>query len=289
MSGFGYAEPRTVSEALSLLRVYGASAAVLAGGTDVINQIHLGKRTPTMVINIKKIADLHGEIIVRPDGVEIGALATLTKVAEHPVIQERFAALAEAAVKVGSKQVRNRGTLAGNICNASPAADTVTGLLVFDAVVNVVTGDEGMRAVPLEEFITGPGRTVLSNDELVANVFLPYLPTQAASTYSKLSRREGVDLATVGVAVAATQEGGARIALGAVGPKAFRASRAENLLKSLVIAEKTINEAIRTILEDAKPISDLRGSREYRLAMVEALTRRAINDVTAKLIGLKED
>lgn len=288
MTSFDYVEPKRLTEATALLQEYGESAAILAGGTDLINHIHLGKRTPSLVLNIKNIRDLSRAIILHSNGVEIGALTSLTEVAEHSFMQAHFCAVSEAAVKVGSRQIRNRGTLVGNICNASPAADTVTALLLFDAAVRVVNVQGERRAVPLAEFITGPGKTALSRGEMVESVFLPYLPPNAASTYLKLSRREGVDLATVGVA-AAVSGGSVRIALGAVAPKAFRAYSAERLLRSLPISDEAMEQAIKAIVAAASPISDLRGSREYRLGMIEVLAKRAVSTVADKLIITKED
>ena len=281
MQNFKYAEPNSLEEALALLKQYGASAAMLAGGTDLINHIHLGKRSPSIVVQIRKIVEFGTRIEAQETGIKIGPLTTLSEITGAQLVQERFTALAEAAGKVGSKQIRNRATLVGNICNASPAADTVPALLVYNAVVHMV-GRDGQRSLPLDEFITGPGKTVLKQGEIVESIFMAYSPVGSTATYHKLSRRDGVDLATVGVAAYADHEATIRLALGAVGPRAFRAYDAEKILCQSSFDDQTIKCGIKETVNAASPISDLRGSREYRLAMIETLTHRAIKAVLGK-------
>ena len=281
MKRFNYAEPKNLAEVVSLIRQYGASASILAGGTDLINYISHGKRSPEIVVSLRSVAELSKSVIEHREGLEIGALATLTTVAEHPLVRQRYTALAEAAVKVGSKQIRNRGTVVGNVCNASPAADTVTALLLFDPVLCIL-GEGGRRKVALSEFLLGPGQTRLAADELVENIFLPTPFEPTASTYLKLSRREGVDLATVGVATSVDLSGNVRIALGAVGPKAFRAFSAELQLKGAPRDAARLERAIRLAQDAANPISDLRASSEYRCEMVGVLLRQALQQAMAR-------
>ncbi len=284
MKRFNYAEPKNLVELVALLHQYGASASILAGGTDLINHISHGKRSPKIVVSLRGVAELSNTVIEKSEGIEIGVLATLTTVAEHPLVRQRYTALAEAAVKVGSKQIRNRGTVVGNVCNASPAADTVTALLLFDPVLSVLA-ETGRRTVALSDFLLGPGQTSLAADELVESIFLPTPIEGTASTYRKLSRREGVDLATVGVATSVEWSGNIRIALGAVGPKAFRAVAAELQLKGNPRDMDNIESAIRLAQVAAEPISDLRASNEYRREMVGALLRQALQQALARCKG----
>ena len=287
MNKFAYVEPSSLNEMAALLSQYGSSAAILAGGTDLINHINHAKRSPDLVVSLRRIAELSSNVSERTDGVEIGALTTLTTVAEQPLICEKFTALAEAAVKVGSKQIRNRGTVVGNVCNASPAADTVTALLLYDAVINISGGQANKRSTSIFDFILGPGQTTLEVGEMVESIFLPFPSPTAASAYLKLSRRAGVDLATVGVAVAIDADRNARIALGAVGPKAFRACQAEKILQGNPLHEGHLQEAIAAAREQANPISDLRASKEYRLAMIDSLLRIAVRTVVERTTLLK--
>ena len=289
MLDFKYFAPLSSQEVRSLLSQNGGSAALLAGGTDLLNQLHKGKCKAQAVIQLKKVKELSGQVTVEAEGVTIGALATLSDVAGHEAVQKRFAALAAGALQVGSRQIRNKATLVGNICNASPAADTVPALLLYDAVINVVGADGTKNRVPLASFIKGPGSTILKPAEFVESVFVPYSPVLSASAYSKLARREGVDLAIVGVAAYADVLGNVRIALGAVGPVAFRAHRAEKVLScsNLQLTDEQLAAGAYEAVMQAKPISDLRATREYRLAMVDALTRQTVREVVCSAAALK--
>ena len=273
MSGFKYIEPKTLAALTELMQEYGASAAMMAGGTDLINHIRIGKRSPEVVLQISKVAELTSAIEFREDGIFIGALATLTDIQTNALLLREYTALCEAAGKVGSRQIRNHATMAGNICNASPAADTVPPLLLFDASVCIV-GVNGERVLPVDAFITGPGRTALSGGEVVAGVLIPRPENRFHSAYCKLSRRRGVDLSTVGAAVALCGDG-ARIALGAVAAKAFRAAEAEEILKS-GIDKKNIEAAMAAVCKQASPITDVRASADYRRAMAGAYSKKAL-------------
>jgi CO/xanthine dehydrogenase FAD-binding subunit len=248
---------------------------MLAGGTDLVNHIRVGKRTPSQVLELKNIKELNGRIEYIGRGLTIGALATLTEIEFHPVVREMFAALSESANKVGSRQIRNRGTLVGNICNASPAADTVPALLIYESIVNII-GREGRRSVLVESFILGPGKIALNKGELVESIFIP-APPEHTSCYLKLARREGADLTTVGVATMVSRNGEVRVGLGAVSPRAFRAYLAEQLLNKKLRSEVALENALEAALNQASPISDLRGSREYRLAMVKVYIKKALD------------
>ena len=278
MFNFKYYEPLSCQEVSCLLEQNAGSAALLAGGTDLLNQMHKEKCKAQVLVQLKKVKDLDAQVRVCAEGITIGALTTLGDIAEHKVIMERFSALAEGALQVGSKQIRNKATLVGNVCNASPAADTVPPLLLYEAVVNIVRPDGTKNSVPLAAFMKGPGSTCLQTAEFVESVFVPYSSNLSASTYIKLARREGVDLAIVGVAGYADVHGNVRIALGAVGPVAFRAYRAEKVFSQSKnkLTDGQITEGAHEAVRQAKPISDLRASSEYRLAMVDAITQQAV-------------
>ncbi len=172
MRPFAYLRPTTLDQTIAALVDPGSKPYLLAGGTDLIVRLRRGHLRPTVVIDTKHVADLHDEIVAIDDGLRFGARVTMTSIIRDSRVRQHFQALVEAAAVVGSVQIRNRATLAGNICNASPAADTVPALLVYGAVANVV-GPAGWRTVPLSEFFTGPGRTVLTRGEIVESIDLP--------------------------------------------------------------------------------------------------------------------
>jgi len=270
---FAYARPDKLDGVLSILNEHGPAARLLAGGTDLIVRMRLGHIRPAVVVDPKHVSDLSGEIVTTGHGVQVGARVTMTMVIEDARMREHFPALVEAASVVGSIQIRNRATLAGNICNASPAADTVPALLIYGAVVNIV-GSGGARRVPLTEFLTGPGKTVLARGELVQSIDLRFPEEPAGAAFGRITRRRGVDLATVNLCGLVTASGESRFAYGAVGPTAFLSVDSSGLLGDRPIDEGRRAAAFRALVAPARPITDVRGGRDYRTAMLEVMTRR---------------
>jgi carbon-monoxide dehydrogenase medium subunit len=272
---FKYAAPTTLEDAFSLLSGAVCDAALLAGGTDLINNIRMGAHSPKLVILLRRIRELSGAIQEKQAGVQIGALATLSEIARHACLRRNFPAIAESANLIGSTQIRNRATMAGNICNASPAADTVPALLLYDATVNVA-GSNGRRSVPVAAFVRSPNQTCLAAGEIVESIFVPYPAAPSSSCYVRFARREGADLAIVGVAALASVTNEIRVALGAVGPTAFRAYEAESILAQGVQYPAIWERGLAQVVNAAAPISDLRASREYRMALIKVLTANAV-------------
>jgi carbon-monoxide dehydrogenase medium subunit len=235
---------------------------------------------PQYVIGLKSIPDLNYIEYDKSVGLKIGGLATLAQVAESPVVLERFPLLNEAISQMASVQVRNIGTVAGNLCTASPSADTAPSLLVMGAKVKLVKAKGKERVVPLEEFFLGPGETVLGVGEILVEVQVPDLPPKSGATYLKLSQRRAMDLAMVGVGCLLTVDGGkckdVRIALGAVAPTPIRAKDAEALLEGKALEDELLEKAAAAAMKAAKPITDIRASADYRLNMVGVLTKRAV-------------
>src|SRR6476660_5675479 len=178
---------------LGALTDQSAKPYLLAGGTDLIVRLRRGHVRPTLVLDTKGVRDLHNEIVSIDGGLRIGARVTMTSIVGDPRVREHFHALVEAASVVGSVQIRNRATLAGNICNASPAADTVPALLVYGALANIV-GPTGSRGVPLSEFFKGPGRTVLTRGEMLESIDLMFPTSPVGASFGRVTRRRGVDL-----------------------------------------------------------------------------------------------
>jgi carbon-monoxide dehydrogenase medium subunit len=190
-------------------------------------------------------------------------------------VRATFPALADAAATVGSVQIRNRATVVGNICHASPAADTVPALLIYGAEVNISSA-QGARRMPLAEFLVGPGRTALERGELVTSIDLPVRPPGHREAFAKVTRRRGVDLATVNLACMVDTQGRTQFAYGAVGPRAFLVADESGVLADPSAQEATRERVLRDLLAHASPISDVRASREYREAMLQVMSLRLL-------------
>ena len=276
---FNYLAPTTLDEALSLLSEYRGRAKVIAGGTDLVPKLKRREiRAPEYVIDLKGIPGLD-EIKFDASGLTLGAMVTIEMVESSAKIQQRLGILAQAAQSMASPQVRNRGTIAGNICNAVPSADSAPPLLTLGARLKIVSG-KGERTVNIEDFFTGPGQTALDEDEILAEIQLSSIPPNGKGVYLKLTPRRAMDLAIVGVAVVVIPQDGIcrdiRIALGAVAPTPIRAKKAEAILKGQKLDDKLIEKAAQTAAGQSNPIDDHRASAEYRRDMVEVLAKRAI-------------
>jgi CO/xanthine dehydrogenase FAD-binding subunit len=272
---FAYARPRTLAEAVALLEERGPDARILAGGTDLIIRLRDGTLTPQVVLDVKGVTELAPGIRVAEGRVVIGATTTMTEIAAHPLIGRDLAALAEAAAYVGSVQIRNRATLAGNLCNASPAADTVPALLVHGANV-VAAGPDGTRRIPLDAFFVRSGVTTLARGELVTAVELPIPAARIASAHERRTRRRGHDLASVTMAMGIDASGGATLAFGSVGPRPLLRVDETGTLGDTAASEEGVDAVLEALLADAVPsATSMRASPEYRLAMLRVLARRA--------------
>jgi len=276
---FKYLTPATLDEALSLLSRYKGRAKVIAGGTDIIPKLKRREiGAPDYVIDLKAIPGLDN-IKYDVSGLSIGALATIGAVEASAIIREKFGILARAAQSMASPQVRNRGTIAGNICNAVPSADSAPPLLTLGTKLKLVS-QKGERTVSIGDFFTAPNQTVISDEEILREIQIPHPPPNSKGIYLKLTPRRAMDLAIVGVAVVVTAQDGVcqdiRIALGAVAPTPIRAKKAEAILRNQKFDDELIEKAARTAAGQSKPIDDHRASAEYRRDMVEVLVKRAI-------------
>ena len=272
-----YLAPSSVEDAVAV-RESSPSSAYLLGGTDLLPQMRSGRKSPETLIDLKRIAELH-EIRENADGgLSIGAAVPLADVETHPLVLARYPLLAECARTVGARPLRQRATLAGNVCNASPAADTAVALLALDAVVNVAS-TSGRLAMAISELFLGPGQTALMPGDLVTQIVLPGAAAGFRGSDQRLSRRKGMDLATVGVLVGKRDGASAswRVALAAVAPIPLRVRAAEELLEAKGAA--AAREAAELAVAACRPITDLRGSAEYRREMVGVLVRRGVESL----------
>jgi CO/xanthine dehydrogenase FAD-binding subunit len=281
MKKFEYKTPVTLEDALNLMDRYQSELSVLAGGTDLIVQMKNGQSRPLVVMDVKKIPELNRLEWEEVDGIHIGAAVPLSRLAVFPTMVEKFGIFARACALIGSVQIRNRATMGGNICNAAPSADTPPPLLCLGAKA-VLASLRNTRTIPLEDFFIGPGETVLHPDELLVEIFIPIPPLPSSGCYLRHTPRAEMDIAVVGVGsfLVLSPQGDivqeARIALGAVAPTPVRALQAEAVLKGKHPTKASIEEAAEKVLEAIKPISDLRGSADYRTHLAKVLTRRTL-------------
>jgi len=271
---FRYLRPTRLQDVTDLLEEHGAAARLLAGGTDLTVDLHYGKSIPPVVIDIKRAADL-SPVITEADGwLNISARVPLSDVEEHKTVRRFFPALAEAAAVVGSVQIRNRATLVGNVCNASPAADTVPVLAVYGATAKVL-GRGGERSVRLVDFIQDNRRTALAVGELATAVSLPFPKEPFGAAFARVTRRYGVDLATVNLCCGLDRTGVTTLALGAVSPRPLVLRDSEGVLADPSATAAAKSAVLDALISRAAPITDVRASAEYRLAMLKVLARRA--------------
>jgi CO/xanthine dehydrogenase FAD-binding subunit len=287
MRAFAYERPESLAEAVGILVEHGPDARLLAGGTDLIIRLRDGTIRPRVVVDVKRIAELDDGIRETEAGLMIGARATMSAIGADERIRRDFTALAEAAAVVGAVQIRNRATLAGNICNASPAADTVPALLTFDAVV-VAAGPGGTRRIALDELLVRSGVTTLAGDELVTAIELPQPDLARASAHLRRTRRRGHDLAAVTVACVVRADGRTRIAYGSLGPRPILVGDDSGLLADAAAADAVKAALLAQLFTDANPSPrSIRASPDYRLAMLDVLGMRAVRTAIERLAGAR--
>lgn len=281
---FEYLSPQSLQEACALLVQYGDRAKVLAGGSDVLVKMKDGLIGPAYLVSLKQLDSLKAIRYQRGTGVIIGARATHNEIMNNNILQEKYRSVCEAAHTMAADQIRNIGTIGGNLVNAVPSADLPPILIALGAQARIV-GPSRERTIPLEDFFLGPGKTVLENGEILAEIIIPDQPT-TGSNYIKFGLRRAGALAVVGVASSVTLRDAVcedvRIVLGAVAPIPIRARQAENILRGKKISRDLVNEAGKIAATESKPINDIRGSIEYRRNLVDVLTRRSLKAAIEK-------
>ncbi len=283
MHTFAYARPATLAEAVALLAAHGPAARILAGGTDLVIRLRDGTLTPDVVVDVKRIPELSPRIELVDGVLAMTAGTVMTDVAADERIRRHFPALVEAAEVVGSVQIRNRATLAGNVCNASPAADTAPPLLVYGAVL-VVAGPAGPRRLPLDELFVKSGQTTLGRGELVTAIELPVPARHMGATHVRRTRRRGHDLASVTLCCGVDDAGVTRIAYGSVGPRPVLRVDASGVLADPAAPDEAKAAVLDRLLGDASPSPrSMRASPAYRLAMLRVLAARALRTAITRL------
>ena len=277
MKRFQYYRPETLDDALQIMARFGADARLLTGGTDLMVRIQKGHIDPLAVVDLKRVCNIADAITVdeRGERVLVGGRSIMAELIEDPVVQKHFPALVDAAATVGSVQIRNRATLVGNICNASPAADTAPPLMVYNASITVA-GTSGTRAVPLREFFLGPGKTVCRSSEIVVSVEIPIPRTPFGGAFGRLTRRRGVDLATINMACGIDAEKNTTFVFGAAGPTPILATDGSGRLADPDLPAVERDERLKSLIGETSPISDVRAGKSYRAAMLLNIGRRVL-------------
>ena len=278
LEAFSYVCPETIEEAVTAMQ--GDRTLALAGGTDLLPQLREGRRSAARIVDLKRIAEL---VEIRPrsnGGLYIGAAASATRLAHDSAVTERYPALAAAARLIGGRQIQNRASLGGNVCNAAPSADGVPVLICLAAQAQIA-GPGGRRESPVEDLFVGPGRSTLSRGEILTAIVVPPQPERSAAAYLRFTPRREMDIAIAGVGawVALDADGriaGARIALASVAPTPIRSPAAERIMTGEAPGRDVLEAAGRAASGDASPISDTRGSVGYRRELVRVLTARVL-------------
>jgi CO/xanthine dehydrogenase FAD-binding subunit len=286
-----YLAPQTLAEAFETLEKRSQGVHIIAGGTDLVPRMRSRVVEPALLVDLRLLA-LDG-IEMNAEGIHIGARATHTDILESDLLAEHCPAICEAAADIAGPPIRNRGTVGGNLVNASPAADLAPPLLVYDAVV-ILAKANAKREIPLVDFFTGPGQTVLTPDEILTEIRIPAFPPHTSSKFIKLGKRKAMAIAVVSVATRLTLDRAgnisqARIALGSVAPKPLRAFKAEAALEGQSPNVALFAEGGQVASSESSPISDIRASEDYRKKMVAVLTRRALAAAWKRLVGGVDD
>ena len=281
LKDFEYAAPTAIADAVGILEKHGQRAKLLAGGTDIIVQLREGLREADVVIDVKKIPELTELSYSADGGLTLGAATPCYKIYEHAEIAAAYPGLCDAAKIIGGWQIQSRASVGGNLCNSSPAADSIPPLIAYEATARLA-GPGGTRDVPVAEFCTGPGTNILQPGELLVSLSLPPQPTKSSCAYQRFIPRNEMDIAVAGAAswVQLDDAGetiqNARIALAAVAPTPVIAQEASDFLAGKPATEESFAEAGELAKKAASPISDMRGTDEYRVHLASVLTKRTL-------------
>ncbi len=281
MHAFDYATPESVADAVVMLSDPGKNACVLAGGTDLIVQLRENRRRTDLVVDVKKIAELNALSCDAATGLTIGAAVPCYRIYGDGQIAAAYPGLMDAARLVGGTGIQGRASLGGNLCNASPAGDTIPPMIVLGGEAEIA-GPDGTRKVAVEDFCTAPGRTVLADGEFLVSLHFPAPAPNSGAYYRRFIPRNEMDIAVVGVGASVVLSGdkssfvSARIAVGAVAPTPLFVSAAGEALAGEPVSDETIQRAADIARDAARPISDMRGTAEYRKHLTSVLTRRVV-------------
>jgi len=289
MHDFQYEAPPRLADAIQQLAMHNGRARPLAGGTDLIDQMQTGSLRPDVLIDVKKIVELN-VLSVDDDGLRVGAAVPCYRIYGDPAICQRYSALADSCQIIGGIQIQSRASMGGNLCNSGPAADATPSMIALGGVC-VIAGPSGSRQVPVESFCTGPGRNVLNPGELLVEIQFPPRPENSGSHYRRMIPRNEMDIAVVGVGASVQLDASgqsfvsARIALGAVAPTPLLAEAAGHALAGQSVNEDSLTKAAAAARDIIAPITDMRGTRDYRVHVTGVLVRRVLQMAVARARG----
>jgi xanthine dehydrogenase FAD-binding subunit len=289
MRDFDYEAPMSLADAVRVLSKHNGAARPLAGGTDLIDQIRTGRLKPGVVVDLKKIAELN-ILELSPAGLRLGAAVPCYRIYEHKALCQAYSALEDSTRIIGGIQIQSRASVGGNLCNSGPAADSIPSLIALGATAKIATA-QGTREVAVENFCTGPGTNVLKPGEFLVELKFPARPAKSGSHYRRFIPRNEMDIAVVGVAASVVLDNtgerfvSARIALGAVAPTPLFAQEASNLLAGQSVNDDSIARAAAAAQSMARPIDDMRGTKEFRTHVTGVLTRRVLEEAIRKARG----
>jgi len=288
MQDFSYVAAQTLSEAVALLDENGEKARILAGGTDLIVNVREGRRDVGLMVDVKSVPEVNVLDYDADTGLTLGAAVECYKIYAVDAICRAYPGLIDATKIIGGTAIQGRASVGGNLCNASPAADCIPPLIVLGATC-VITGPNGERELPVEQFCTGPGQTALENGEMLVSLKIPAPASNSSSFYLRFIPRNEMDIAVVGAGASVTLDDAkqtivsARISLAAVAPTPLFAEEASALLAGREVSDAAIDEAAQAAQAIARPISDMRGTAEQRTHLVGVLTRRALNGAIQRI------
>ena len=281
MNSFSYESPKTLQEATALMASTKGVIRPLVGGSDLIDQLRTNRKKADLVMDIKSIPETMSLEFAKNGDLHLGSGVSCADTYANAIVRAQFAAIAESCELIGSIQIQNRASAGGNVCNSSPSADTIPALLVHDTSA-IIVSNKGQREISLEDFFTGPGKNILDDGEFLLKLVVPKPKSNSSSHYLRFIPREEMDIAVAGAASFITLDPAsnkcskARIALAAVAPTPIRALDAESVLEGKVLTDKLIDEASTAAVAAASPISDVRGSANYRKQLVKVLTKRTL-------------
>ncbi len=290
MHAFEYVTAQTVDEAISLLAEKGDQARVLAGGTDLIVQVREGRRHPDVIVDVKKLAETNVLSYDPQNGLNLGAAVPCHRIYGDATIAQAYPGLMDAFTLIGGIQIQGRASVGGNLCNSSPAADSIPALIVHHTVC-VIAGPNGRREVPVEQFCSGPGQNILQAGEFLVSMRIPAPPKNFGACYQRFIPRNEMDIAVVGAgsSVVLSDDGSsvtaARVSLGAVAPTPLLVDEAAAALVGKTVSDDAIEAAAQAAIAASRPIADMRGTIEQRRHLAGVLTRRTLQQAIARARG----
>lgn len=288
MRPFSFESPKTLSEALEIIGNSNGDSKLLAGGSDLIDQLRNGRKHASVVIDIKNIPEMKRLEYVEGEGLHVGAGVSCTDTANYEPTAKYFPSVRESCLLIGSTQIQNRASMAGNVCNAAPSGDTIPSLITYDTRA-LIAGSKGTREVNLTDFLLGPGKTTLETDELMVELIIPTPAVNSDGHYLRFIPREEMDIAVAGAAsmIAVDPDtmrcSKVRICLASVAPTPVRASKAEEVLQDQLVTDELIHHAATLAPLAANPINDIRGTIEYRKELCRVLTYRTLSKCLSTL------